>query len=99
MKKTRTTGSVLDALSLQELCRFCDADEGWIVELVEHGILDPRGPDRHTWEFRGVSIANAKKARRLNRDLGINAAGVAMVIDLLRERDRIMRRLARYEEV
>jgi chaperone modulatory protein CbpM len=44
-----------------------------------------------------VNIVRAKKARRLNRDLGINTAGVAMVIELLEQRDAIMRRLAKYE--
>jgi len=32
------------------------------------------------------------------QDLGVNAAGVAMLLDLLEERDAMMRRLARYED-
>jgi chaperone modulatory protein CbpM len=39
----------------------------------------------------------AKKACRLTRDLGVNAAGVALVLDLLEERDAVLRRLAQYE--
>jgi chaperone modulatory protein CbpM len=46
-----------------------------------------------------VSIARAKKARRLNRDLGINTADVAMVLDLLQEREMFLRRLDHHEEV
>jgi len=97
MKKTTRRSDIVETLSLEELCRFCQADEDWVVELVEHGVLDPNGSTVGNWRFRGMSIVRAKKARRLNRDLGINTAGVAMVLELLEERDRILRRLARYE--
>jgi chaperone modulatory protein CbpM len=97
MKKAIYSGDVLDTLSLTELCRFCGVETRWIVELVDHGAIEPQGVSIEEWQFRGPNIAKAKKARRLNRDLGINAAGVAMVLDLIDERDRLMRRLARYE--
>lgn len=97
MKKTTIRAEVVDALTLQDLCRFCQADEAWVVELVEQGAIEPTGRSPQHWVFEGVAIARAKRARRLNRDLGINAAGIAMVLDLLDERDRMMRRIARYE--
>ena len=98
MKDIRRRSAVIDAMSLRDLCRFCRTDEQWIRELVAHGVLAPRGESTQDWEFHGISIVRAKKARRLNRDLGINAAGVAMVLDLLDERDRLMRRIARFED-
>ncbi len=97
MKIAKPTADLVDALTLADLSRFCEADEAWIVELVEHGVLEPKGTSVQSWRFRGISIARAKRASRLRRDLGINTAGVALVIDLLQERDRLMRRLARYE--
>lgn len=97
MKKTTQSNDIVDALTLQDLCRFCQAEEAWVIELVAHGVLEPVGSNVEHWRFRGVSIVRAKKARRLNRDLGINTAGVAMVLDLLEERDSALRRLARYE--
>ena len=99
MKKTTIKSDVVDALSLPDLCRFCQADETWIIELVEHGVIDPMGNNSGDWQFIGASISRAKKARRLNRDLGINTAGVALVLDLLEERDAMMRRLARLEAI
>ena len=99
MKRTIHQTEIVDALSLQDLCRFCHADEDWVIELVEYGVLEPKGTQVESWRFRGANIVRAKKARRLNRDLGINAAGVAMVIELLEERDEIRRRLSRYEPV
>lgn len=97
MKKASMRSDIVEALSLQDLCRFCQADEAWIVELVDHGLLTPVGKKRSHWQFVGTSIVRAKKAQRLNRDLGVNAAGVALVLELLEERDAVLRRLARYE--
>ncbi|WP_299150876.1 chaperone modulator CbpM [uncultured Tateyamaria sp.] len=97
MKRTTLRSEVVDTLTLQDLCRFCHADEAWVIELVEHGVLDPVGETRSDWRFVGTSIVRAKKAHRLNRDLGVNTAGVALVLDLLEERDAVLRRLAQYE--
>ncbi len=93
MKKTEMTGEILESLTSVELCRFCDADETWVTELVEYGVLDPEGRSFQEWHFRGANIVRAKKARRLQRDFGINIAGVAMVLDLLHEREQLMRSL------
>ncbi|MEH6523922.1 chaperone modulator CbpM [Sulfitobacter sp.] len=99
MKKTTLQSDIVEALSLQDLCRFCQSDETWVIELVEHGVLEPVGSTSGNWRFVGTSIVRAKKARRLNRDLGINAAGVALVLDLLEERETVLRRLAQYEAI
>ncbi len=99
MKTTTLRSDVIDALSLSELSRFCQADETWVIELVEHGVLEPVGSASGNWRFVGTSIVRAKKARRLKRDLGINTPGIALVLDLLEERDAVLRRLARYEEI
>ncbi|QDI74527.1 chaperone modulator CbpM [Leisingera aquaemixtae] len=94
MKPATVQTAVVVSLSLEELCRFCQADRNWVIELVEHGVLEPEGASVPNWQFHSLSIARAKKARRLNRDLGINAAGVALVLDLLAEREEMLRRLA-----
>ncbi len=99
MKKTTPRRPRGQALSLMELSRFCHADAAWLMELVEYGVIKPKGSSADTWRFQGVNIARAKKARRLHQDLGINIAGVAMVLDLLAERDAVMRRLKQYEPV
>lgn len=97
MKVATLHSDIVEALSLQDLCRFCQADETWVIDLVEHGVLEPIGSKIGNWKFVGTSIVRARKARRLNRDLGINTAGVALVLDLLEERDALLRRLARDE--
>ena len=37
------------------------------------------------WRFSGSALRRAATAQRLTRDLGLNAAGVALALDLLEE--------------
>lgn len=97
MIKAIFRGDLIDILSLQDLCRFCQAEEAWVIELVDHGVLAPLDPAAANWRFHGESVSRARKARRLSRDLGVNLAGIALVLDLLEERDAALRRLAQYE--
>ena len=94
MANEKTMAEVVNTLSLHELCRFCHAEEKWVVELVSYGVLDPAGGSPTEWRFEGANILRAKKAKRLQRDLGINIAGIAMVLDLLDERDALLRRIS-----
>lgn len=94
MKKAEADGQVIETLTMTELCHFCDADSAWVVELVEHGALDPHDTTSIEWEFHAIAIARARKARRLQRDLAVNVAGIAVILDLLEERDALRRALA-----
>ncbi|SFR52102.1 chaperone modulator CbpM [Litoreibacter janthinus] len=97
MKLHSEEGEPLGELTLRELCRFCDADEAWVVELIEHGVVEPYGAAVREYSFSQVSVLRAKKARRLERDLGINMPGIALALDLLEERDRLRRMLGRFD--
>lgn len=94
------TGVVLDEryeLTVTELCRACAGDDEWIVELVREGVLDPIDPRSNEWLFPGSSLARARTAMRLKRDLGINVAGVALALDMLEEIEHLRARLRRFE--
>ena len=45
------------------------------------------------WHFRGDTLPRARRALRLQRDLEINLAGVALAMDLMDEIDRLRREL------
>lgn len=85
---------VIETLSLTELTMFCDTNADWIVRLVEYGVVTPITAQAPEWEFTPPHIARARKAARLMRDLGLNVAGVALVLDLIEERDALARKLA-----
>ena len=74
-----------------ELCRSCTVDDALVVELVAHGLLEPAGVGPDNWRFSGSSLALTRRAQRLIDDLGVNAAGAAVVIELLARIDRLER--------
>ena len=63
--------------SVEELCLACNVDAEWIAELVEHGAIEPFGQTKSEWQFASLSVVRVAKAKRLERDLELNAAGVA----------------------
>ncbi|MFA5956741.1 chaperone modulator CbpM [Hyphomicrobium sp.] len=79
--------------SLEELSIVCNVETAWVVELVEQGIIEARGTTVSEWRFSSVSIVRLAKAKRFDRDLGLNPAGIALVFDLLGEIDRLKARL------
>ncbi len=84
------SGVVMDetqAVSLAELCRCCSLPAEQVVSMIEHGIVEPI-ESRVTisrWQFSGESVLRIQTAIRLNRDLGVNLAGVALALELLDE--------------
>lgn len=62
-----------------------------MVTLVEIGVLDPVNyhqislNEQEQWKFSADSLKRARTAMRLQRDLGINEAGIALALDLLEE--------------
>lgn len=86
-----------EVCSLAELCLACNVDASRIAELVDHGVVQPIAAAGLPWQFASVSIVRVAKAQRLERDLGLNAAGVAMVLDLVEEIDGLRARLKAFE--
>ena len=100
VKRTSQTvsGELVEVVSLAELCRSCGVRAEWVVELVEEGILEPEGSAPARWRFSAVSITRARTAWHLQRDLGVNKAGIAVVLNLIEEREslnHLLRRLRR----
>lgn len=81
-------------LTLGELSRACRVHAEWIVELVEQGVIEPKGRDLQHWRFTGSCLVRVQQVRRLQRDLGVNLAGAALALDLLDEVHRLRSRLS-----
>jgi len=88
-------GTIFDEsaeLTLEELSRICAVDRQHIVEFVEEGILKVVG-QRTEWHFSGAALRRVRVAVRLQRDLELNLAGVALALDLLEELEQLRREL------
>ena len=82
-------------LSLRQLCDSCAVRAEYIIELVDEGFIEPSGVERSHWCFNGISIRRVQKAKRLQHDLGVNLAGVALAIELIDEIESLRARLDR----
>lgn len=79
--------------TLNDLCHACAVHAEQIIELVNIGVLEPQGSEPAQWIFAGESMHRARKALRLQHDLGIDLAGAALALELLEEIDTLRTRL------
>ncbi len=94
------TGLLIDensSFSLLELSQSCNTRTEWIIELVDEGILEPSGQDTDEWYFSGPSLKRARIVKRLQRDLEINIAGAALILDMMDELERMRAQLQMLE--
>jgi len=95
------TGHILEEtseVSLSELCRCCNLSAETMIKFVEQGIISPsQGQSVNQWRFHSSSLVRADKAMRLRRDLNVNLAGSALVLELLDEIHHLRAQLQRVE--
>ena len=72
-------------LDMAEFCEASDLSDVYVIEIVEHGILEPQGAQPREWRFTDYELALAKRAAKLRRDLDLEWEGVALALDLLEE--------------
>jgi chaperone modulatory protein CbpM len=84
--------------TLREVSHLCGVGPDEVVELIAEGIVTPRGAgEPRQWRFTGTSVVRIQTALRLERDLGVNRAGAALVLELLDDVQALRRRLRRLE--
>ncbi|MCC5886238.1 MAG: hypothetical protein JJT88_07360 [Gammaproteobacteria bacterium] len=79
--------------TLEELCASCDLPREWVIELVEHGILEPEGRHPEVWRFSGAELGRSRRAMRLQRDLRLNTEALSLALELLDEVRYLRRRV------
>lgn len=91
------TGTVIedDSLTLEQLCHACDVQTDWVISLVEESIIEPQGDQIQVWRFSGASLVRVRSAQRLQSDLGLNLAGIALALDLMEELEGLRAELKR----
>jgi chaperone modulatory protein CbpM len=86
------SGILLDErfrLTLGEVCRIFEVSAEEVIELVNEGVVEVEGEEPSTWSFTASAFERLRIALRLARDLGVNPAGTALVLDLLEELERL----------
>ena len=83
-------------VSLESLASAAQVHPRLVERYVDYGLLDPLpGKEPVPW-FDPAAVRRLQKIRRLRADLGINLAGIAVVLDLLDHIEQLQRELARY---
>jgi chaperone modulatory protein CbpM len=72
-------------LDMAEFCEAAELSDVYVIEIVEHGILEPQGAQPGDWVFNDYELTLAKRAAKLRRDLELEWEGVALALDLLEE--------------
>jgi chaperone modulatory protein CbpM len=73
------------SLTLKQVCRSSGANAEIIIEMVEIGLLEPRGRDPVEWRFPDRSLARVRSTLRLRDDLEVNFSGAALALELIDE--------------
>ena len=89
----------LDWIAVTEICRVCRIDAGAVHELADLGLVAPRGSAPAEWEFPASALPRLRIVARLMRDLGVNASGAALAVELLEMRNELERRIRELERL
>lgn len=78
------------SISFGELCQLDGVDEQVIVEIIEYGIALPlAGSNTSDWEFDPTNVHWLKRAVRLYEDFEIEWVAVALIVDLLKQKENL----------
>lgn len=76
-------------IDMQELCEVVDLPAAFVIEIVEHGILEPQGRLPDEWLFDSAALSIARRAVKLHHELQMEWDGVALALDLLEELEEV----------
>lgn len=78
------------SISFEELCLIERLNQEMIVEVIDYGIAEPiSGEGTNNWLFDTSSVRWVKKAIRLYDQLELDWIAVAMIIELLKQKEKL----------
>ncbi|WP_438284560.1 chaperone modulator CbpM [Pseudomonas alabamensis] len=100
------SSTLIVQLDMRTLCQEADLTADCVIEIVEHGIVEPSGRTPDDWRFDDHAPHLARRAARLRDELQLEWEGVALALELLQEvrvlrseNDRLRQRLGRFTQV
>lgn len=86
-------------IAASEICQLCRLELDAVIELVELGLVAPRGYEPAHWQLPAAALPRLAAAARLMHDLGINVSGAALAVELLEAQRELERRIHRLERL
>ena len=72
-------------LSLTEITQCVRIPVETVIVIVDHGIVEPRGQIPEEWQFEPHMLATLRRAIRLQQDLELDWAGIAVALSLIEQ--------------
>jgi chaperone modulatory protein CbpM len=88
-----------DWIAATEICSLCRLELSVVLELGTLGVVAPRERTPGEWQVPAQSLPRLQIVGRLMRDLGVNAEGAALALELLEVQRELERRIRRLERL
>ncbi|MBJ9974760.1 chaperone modulatory protein CbpM [Pseudomonas sp. S75] len=79
------SSTLIVRLDMPTLCQEADLTAECVIEIVEHGIVEPSGRTPDDWLFDDHAPVKVKRAVKLHQELELEWEGVALALELLEE--------------
>ena len=79
------SSTLIVQLDMERFCEEAGIPATYVIEIVEHGIIEPQGRTPDVWRFEDYGLAIAQRATKLHHDLEMEWEGVALALDLIEE--------------
>lgn len=86
------TAEVDPELTLEEICNACQVEPEFIQQLIDYGVIEPKELSQGL-SFGAEHLYRVKRAVHLHRDLEINMAGIALILEMLEQMESMQNRL------
>jgi chaperone modulatory protein CbpM len=86
-------------IGLIEMIAVARIERTHVIEMVDAGLLEPLGNAMEQWQFASRDLRRLRAAQRLMKDLDVNLAGAALILDLIEERDALLVRVAMLQQL
>lgn len=98
MKKSTTALTKINIetepeFSFEEFCLACDSAPEFLYEVIEYGIVDPKGLSKENWKFSANHLRRVRTIVHLQKDLEVNLPGAALAVELLEEMEAMRKQI------
>jgi len=88
-----------DWIAASEISQLCRLDLDAVLELAALGVMSSRERTPGEWQVPATALPRLRVVGRLMRDLGVNASGAALALELLEAQRELEVRLRRLERL
>ena len=79
------SSTLIVQLDMAQFCEATELSDVYVIEIVEHGIVEPSGRTPEDWLFDDQAPLVTKRAVKLHQELELEWEGVALALELLQE--------------